>query len=304
MRLRLMALGRPKSGKTPLLAQAANAGFRVGLLDYDGNGTNILPFLSPEARDRVSIVTLRDRLFARPDGTRSPLGPANARREPRAWLAGARALDDWGKLAPEHPWGAASTWGEDTVLAFDSLTGAGDAAWNQMLFNNNRDVGRIRRQDWSSAMQLEDSLLEDLVGPYYKCHLFVTAHLKLIGPKTEDDQQDDDDDLKTAKHAIAAAQAAALPTRYYPTALGRALPQEILRRVPASVLVENTDARRVWTRPPVVDGVPMPIDIGVPGMLSGKILPASLNYDTAFLDILEAVCGYRKPPKQEEEKGE
>jgi hypothetical protein len=160
------------------------------------------------------------------------------------------------------------------------------------LFLNNRDYGSIRRQDWQTAMKLEDALLEDLVGPRYKCHLYVTAHLKLVGPKTEDDQRDDDDDLKTAKHAIAAAQAATLPTRYYPTALGRALPQEILRRLPASVLVDSDSAgRKVWTAPPP----DMPIDLGVPGTRGGKPLPASLAHGEALMDILEAVTGRRKP---------
>lgn len=297
MRLRLMALGRPKAGKTGMLVPALKAGFRVALLDFDGNPDPLLA-LAPECRDRLGIVTLRNKLWTRSDGTRSPLGhSAAAKREPRAWLNAGRALDDWGSLDPEHPWGAADTWGEDTILVWDSLTGAGDAAWHHMLFLNNRDVGRIRRQDWVTAMALENDLLEQLVGPFYNCHLIVTSHVKLIGPQTQDDTQDDDDDLKSAKHAIAAAQASTLPTRYYPTALGRALPQEILRRVPASVYVESTDERRVWTKPPTRDGETMPIDLGVPGVKA-----ASLKHDTALLDIMEAVCGYRTPPKQEEAK--
>lgn len=288
-------MGTPKSGKTPLLAQAANAGFRVGVLDWDGNATNILPYLKPEARDRVSIVVLRDRIYRSADGSLSPLGKQGARVEPQAFLRAGRVLDDWGKGDPAHPWGPVSTWGEDRILAHDSLTGCGDASLALTLFLNNRDTSNMRRQEWGGAMRLEDALLEDLVGPYYSCHLFVTAHLKLIGPKTEDDAKGDDDDLVTARHAIAAAQAAILPTRYFPSALGRALPQEILRRVPASVLVESTsEGRRVWTKPPPG----MPIDLGVPGLLRGKPLGGTLPYDTALMDIMEAMCGYRTPPKE------
>lgn len=298
-RLRLMALGSPKAGKTPLLAGAINAGFRVGVLDWDGNGANLIAYVKPENLSRVSVIPLRDRMFRRANGELSPLGRENARVEPQAWLRAGRALDDWGKLGGidgagnKADWGAASNWGTDTILAFDSLTGAGDAAFNLALFNNNRDFGRIRRQDWQSAMKMEDALLEDLVGSFYQCHFYATAHLKPVGPKTQDDSQDDDEDLKTARHAIAAAQAAIIPTRYYPSALGQALPREILRRVPAAVLVESTsEGRKVWTRPPAG----MPIDLGVPGMEKRP----SLDYESAFLDIMEAVCGYRKPPKQEE----
>jgi hypothetical protein len=295
-----MALGSPKAGKTPLLAEAINLGYRVGMLDWDGNGENLATYVKPEALHRLSIIPLRDRMFRRANGELSPLGKENARVEPQAWLKAGRALDDWGKYgttqAPGNPaadWKAATTWGTDTILAFDSLTGAGDAAFNLALFNNNRDYGRIRRQDWQSAMKMEDALLEDLVGSYYNCHFYCTAHLKPVGPKTQDDGADDDDDLVTARHAIIKAQAAIIPTRYYPSALGQALPREILRRVPAAVLVESTsEGRKVWTRPPAG----MPIDLGVPGMDKR----ASLDYATAFLDIMEAVCGYRKPPKQED----
>jgi hypothetical protein len=290
-----MALGRPKAGKTGLLVPALKAGFRVALLDWDGNPDPLRAF-APELHDRLSVVTLRDKLYRRADGTISALGKTGMRVEPQAFLRAGRALDDWGKLDPDHPWGPASTWGPDTILAFDSLTGCGDAAFRLAMFLNNRDVGKVRRQDWSSAMQLEDALLEDLVGPGYNCHLYVTAHLKLIGPKTEDDQDKDDDDLKEARHAIAKAQAENLPTRYYPTALGRALPQEILRRVPATILVDSTsEGRKVYTRPPVLAGQPMPIDLGVPGTIDGKPLPGALEHATAILDVMQAVCGYRSP---------
>ena len=298
-RLRLMALGRPKSGKTGLLVSALRAGFRVALMDWDNNADPLQAF-APELHDRLGVVTLRDKLYRRADGSISALGKANQRVEPQAFLRAARALDDWGKLDPDHDWGPAEDWGPDTILAFDSLTGCGDAAFNLAMFLNNRDVGKIRRQDWATAMRLEDALLEDLVGPAYNCHLYVTAHLKLVGPKTEDDQEKDDDDLRTARHAIAVAQAQTLPTRYYPTALGRALPQEILRRVPATILVDSTsEGRKVYTRPPVIDGQSMPVDLGVPGLLDGKPLAASLDHATAILDIMQAVCGYREPPKGE-----
>lgn len=293
-RLRLMGLGRPKAGKTGLVAPALAAGFRVAVLSFDNNPEPLHLYGGKDIDDRLSVIPLRDKLHRRANGTWSALGREGQRVEPQAFLRAGRAIDDWGTIDKDHPWGPVAKWGTDTILVLDSLTGMGDAANNLGLFINNRDEFNKRRSDWSAAMRIEDSMLEHLVGPEVNCHLYITAHMKLIGPQTHDDGKDDDDDLRSAKHAIAAAQAEVLPTRYYPTALGRALPQEILRRVPASVLVENGEAGRfVYTRPP--QGCP--VDISVPGTLNGKPLAARLDHAGAFLDIMQAVCGYRVPPQ-------
>jgi hypothetical protein len=277
-RLRLMALGRPKAGKTGMVACLLNAGFRVDL-----NPDPLLTFGGDHA-DTLSIIPLRDKMKINPDNTMT------FRDEPQALRRAHRSLDDWGKIDPAHPWGPANTWGPDTVLLEDSLTGFGDAAFHNVMFINNRQPGSIRDLDWGSAMRAEDQFLSWLTGPDFHCHLIVTAHLKMIGPKAERYGKDDDPDLVKAKDAISVANAENMPTRYYPSALGRALPQEILRRVPASVLVEQVEGKRwIFTSPPD----DMPIDIGVPI----KGVKPRYPQETGLLDIMEGVCGYRAPPK-------
>lgn len=292
-RLRLMALGRPKAGKTGLIAPALAAGFRVAVLSFDNNPEPLHLYGGKGTEEKLSIIPLRDKLYRRANGTWSALGKEGQRVEPKAFIRAGHAIDNWGDVEKTHPWGPVNSWGPETILVLDSLTGMGDAASNLALFINNRDEFNKRRSDWAASMRLQDSLLEHIVGTEVHCHVYATAHIRPIGPKTEDDGKDDDDDLRSAKHAIAAAKAAVIPTRFYPSALGSALPQEILRRLPAAVLVESTDAGRVvYTRPPH----DMPIDLGVPGTRDGKPLPAQLPHATAFLDIMEAVCGYRRPP--------
>ena len=283
-RLRLMMLGRPKAGKTGAVAALLNAGFRVALLDFDLNPEPLLTF-GPASTDRLSIISLRDKLIPQRDGTLA------VRDEPTAMTKAHRALDDWGKVSPAHPWGPVNKWGSDTVLVLDSLTGFGDAAFNTVLFINGRGPGQIRDLDWGAAMRMEDNFLSWLVGPDFHCHLIVTAHLKMIGPKVERfNEKNDDAELVKAKTAISLANAENMPTRYYPTALGRALPQEILRRVPASVLVEQVDGKRwIFTTPPN----DMPIDIGVPM----KGVKARYPQEEGLLEIMAGVCGYREPPK-------
>ena len=282
-RLRLLILGRPKAGKTGLLAELLKAGFRVGVLDFDNNPDPIYVYAHGHTADRLSVVTLRDKTGD--DGS----GRVGVRDEPTALLRAFRAIDDWGKVDPEHPWGPVAKWGPDTVLVADSLTGMGDACFNRTLFLNNRKLGSVRDADWGDAMRQEDAWLARLMGPEFACHMLVTAHVKLIGPRVERIDKNDDTDLVTAKTAISVAQAELLPTRYYPSALGRALPQEITRRVPAACLVDVDDQGKRWIRLRAPHD--MPIDIGVPG-LDGK---EKLAHPGGILEILEAVTGRRTP---------
>jgi len=282
-RLRLVSMGRPKAGKTGAMACLLEAGFRIGILDFDLNADPLLTF-GGNHPDTLSILPLRDKMKVNSDGSMT------FRDEPQALRKAHRALDDWGKVDKEHPWGPVASWGPESIIVLDSLTGFGDAAFHNVMFINNRQFGAIRDLEWGAAMRAEDQFLSWLAGPDFHCHLIVTAHLKLIGPKTERFAKDDDEELVKAKTAISAANAKNMPTRYYPTALGRALPQEILRRVPASVLVEQIDGKRwIFTTPPD----DMPIDIGVPM----KGVKAKYPQETGLLDIMEGVCGYRSAPK-------
>ena len=67
---KLLLVGDSGSGKTASLAELANAGYNLRILDYD-DGLAILPeFLNSDAVNRVSYVTLKD-----------PIGKADAFRK-------------------------------------------------------------------------------------------------------------------------------------------------------------------------------------------------------------------------------
>ena len=97
-RLRIMELGRPKAGKTGAIACFLSAGFRVGVLDFDLNPEPMLTF-GGDHPDTLSLIPLRDKMKINTDGTMT------FRDEPQAKLRAHRALDDWGKVDPAHPWG-------------------------------------------------------------------------------------------------------------------------------------------------------------------------------------------------------
>lgn len=286
-RLRLMMMGRPKMAKTGSIAALLNAGFEVGVLDFDGNRDPLLAFTKPEFLPNLSIVTVQDKLSLT-KGLSQGKEYVQLADEPTAIRRGFQALDNWSKADPTHDWGPVRSWGTNRVLVLDSLTSMGDASFDRVRFINQRNQGNTRDSDWGVAMQDQSNMLAKLMSAEFKCHVLVLSHLKLIGPKVERMTKDDDDALVDVKVAISKANTDAIPTRYYPSALGRALPQEILRRVPAAVLYEVIDGKRVIVCKPRAD---VAADIGVPGPLAKDTLPI----ETGLIDIMYAVTGHNKP---------
>lgn len=283
--LRGMVCGRPKVGKTGgIIVPLLEAGFEVGVLNYDNNLDPVYAFAEPASLANLSVITCQDRLALTNRGAGKEY--VQFVEEPTAMRRGLQALNDWSKFDPEHPWGPVRTWGPNRVLVLDSLTAQGDAAFNRIRFINNRNRGNTRDSDYGAAMDDQAGMLRILMT--YNCHVLVTAHLKLIGPK--EPRMGDDEEINDIRKAIAVANAENVETRWYPSALGRALPQDILRHMPASMLVDIVDGQRKWVVKPQKS---VAVDIGVPGRFKSDTLPL----ETGILSIMEAVCGYAAPPK-------
>lgn len=288
-RLRLMMCGRPKSGKTGSLVALLNAGFEVGVLDFDGNSDPLKVFTDAKMLKNLSVVTLQDR---------RRLGSGNAggkefvqlATDPTALKRAFQALEDWSKFDPEHQWGPVKNWGLNRVLVLDSLTSMGDASYERIKFINGRGSMNVRDSDWGLAMKDQEFTLSKLMSTEYQCHVIAMAHLKMIGPRLERIGNEDTPDLMEAKIAISRANSEMVPTRLYPSALGRALPQDILRHVPACVVAEVDAAgnRVLITKP----SPGIAFDVGVPGKVKG-VLPL----ESGLLDIMSAVAGIDKPSK-------
>lgn len=283
--LRIILVGHPKAGKTGAVACLANAGWEIGILDFDNNPDPLVEYVNPEARDRVSIITLQDKVrFGAPRGGKEMV---DVDEDATALTRAFRALDNWEKGDPSHPWGAVRTWGPNRILMCDSLTGMGDASFDRIKVINNRGGGRVTDADYNLAMNDQDYLLKKVMGEYH-CHVIVTAHLKMIGPKIERFAKDDAPELVEAKLAISAANAEKVETRWYPSALGRALPQNILRRIPAAALVEARDGRQRIVIKPQAN---LDLDLGVPVSLPKSILDQA----TGLLQIMQAYTGKDHP---------
>lgn len=286
-RLRLMVCGRPKTGKTGgVIVPLLRAGFEVGVLDYDGNMDPVYGFTDPSHLNRLSVVTLQDR-YRLTSGDSGGKEYVQLAGDPMAFRRGFQALDDWSKFDPEHPWGPVKTWNTNRVLVLDSLTEMGEAGFNRVRNMNGRNRGNTRDTDFGVAMDDQAGMLRKLMSSEHSCHVIVLAHLKLIGPKEPRFGKDDDDDLVDIKTTIAKANAEIVPTRYYPHALGRALPEIVLKHVPAAVIADVIDGKRVFITKPRSD---VAADIGVPGPIKETV-----PLETGILDILKAVTGHDKP---------
>lgn len=286
-RLRLMICGRPKTGKTggaivPLL----RAGFEVGVLSYDNNMDPVYAFCTEDELTRLSVIVLQDavRLTSGDSGGKEYIQVSG---DPTAMRRGMQALDNWTKFDPEHDWGPVKSWSTNRVLVLDNLTFMGEAAFNRVRAINGRNRGNTRDSDWGVAMDDQANMLAKLMSSEFSCHVICLAHLKMIGPKEPRLQGEKDEDLIDIKIAIAKANTELIPTRLYPSALGRALPENVLRFVPAAVITDTIDNKRVFITKPRSD---VAADIGVPGPVK-DILPL----ETGILDILAAVTGHRTP---------
>lgn len=285
-RLRLMCCGRPKTGKTGALVGLLNAGFEIGVLDFDGNSDPLLAFADSDKLANLSVITLQDRKRLT-SGTTGGKEYVQLADEPMAFRRGFQALDNWTKFDPAHDWGAVKTWGTNRVLALDTLTSMGEAGFDRVRHLNNRNRGNTRDSDFGVAMDDQAGMLAKLMSSEFGCHVIINAHLKMIGPKEPRFGRDDDEDLVDIKMAIAKANAEVIQTRLYPHALGRALPEVVLKHVPAAVIFDVIDGKRVIITQPRAD---VAADVGVPGKV-----PATLKLETGLLAIMQAVTGHDRP---------
>ncbi len=84
----------------------------------------------------------------------------------------------------------------------------------------------------------QDAFIDRLTNPSNRFHVIALAHLKLVG--ASDVRSGDTDLTKDLKERTADL----IPTRYYPSALGKQLPPLIGRHFPTLLLAESVPTRQ------------------------------------------------------------
>jgi hypothetical protein len=209
-----MLMGDPGSGKTGALAALIKERARFGIerfaiLDWDDGLDVLAALLSDEDLDCVYYETLRDELKATQKGVDI--------RTADAFTRGMALMNNW--KAKDVNLGPSLSWGPETVLVNDTITGLGDAAFNFCMAH-----GDTKGDSWRSigaAMGLQDKLVQMLVA--LNCHTILNSHVRYMfggGKKAVVDAHGQIEYKEVDSRTDGEA---------YPSALGRQLPPTIGR---------------------------------------------------------------------------
>lgn len=273
--VRAMLVGYPGAGKTGSLVPLVNAGFKIRMLDFDGNTEPLLLYSDPDKLVNVDIVHLEDKLRA---GSRfiEPVGL------PTAFKRGLDLMDEWKYTegdGTEVNLGKSKDWGPDTIVVLDSLTEMGKAAFLRVQSLMNKTATNTTQQVWGIAMDEQENFIRKLTSKANNFHVLVLAHLVMIGPK--DIGKDDTDLTKDLKERTANL----VQTRLFPSALGQNLPPKIGGHFPTLLKVEPKYSAAGQAKR-VLRTIPLPeLDIKVPA----PNLPAELPIETGMLTIFKAL---------------
>lgn len=272
---RVLLLGYPGAGKTGSLACLANAGFKLRVLDFDGNLKPLLQFTRPECRANIDILSFEDRTRQGPKYI-EPVGI------PEAFANALRAMDHWKykeEDGTEVDLGHSRDWGLDTIVVLDSLTSMGQAAFRRAMVLQNKTPGNITDQVWGLAMNEQEAFIEKLTSTQNGHHVIVLSHLVMVGPK--EIRKGDDEITKGIKETLADL----IPTRLYPSALGQKLPPKIGAHFPCTLLLE-TEVRQKQVRH-VIRSLPRPeLDLKLPAV---EALDGVAVEDDGMLKVFKAL---------------
>jgi hypothetical protein len=227
--VRALIVGYPGSAKTGAIASLANMGYKIRMLDFDGNSEPLVQFTKPEFRKNIDIVTLEDKL-------RNGAKFIETAGIPTAFSDGLKLLDEWKYTdidGEDVNLGRSKDWGCDTIVVLDSLTAMGAASFRRVMNMMNKTPTNTTQQVWGIAMQEQEAFIEKLTSNRNRHHVIVLSHLKMISPK--DIKQGDEELNKEIKQQIADL----IPARYYPSALGQQLPQLIGQHFPTVIQAES-----------------------------------------------------------------
>lgn len=270
--VRAMVVGFPKSGKTGSLCSLIDAGFKVRVLDFDGNTEPLFAYVKDASKlANVDIVRLED------DTKAGNTGPS-VRGKPEAYVAGYRLMDHWkytDEDGEEVDLGMPKNWGPDTILVLDTLTSMGDACMRNVISRNGRQIATLN--DQYAAQNDQDAFIDKLTSAKHRFHVVALSHLKLVGAR---DVAPGDSELTKDLKERAAEHT---PTRYYPSALGKQLPPLIGRHFPTILLAENKVARN-GTVTQTLSAIPRnDLDLGAPAV----DLPSDMTIKDGLLTVFE-----------------
>ena len=222
--VRMLLTGYPGAGKTGALASLVDAGYKLRILDFDGNPESLAQFADPKMLHNVDVLPLEENIG-------EAGGYVGVKGQPTAFAKAFKAIDNW-KYEEDGETvdlGKSKEWGDDTIVVVDGLTGLGRACFRRAQALMNKTPTNTTQAVWGLAIQDQENFIEKITSVTNGFHLIVISHLKIVGPKG--DAGGDSDLVKDIKEKASEL----VPTRLYPSALGWALPQSIGAHFPVIV---------------------------------------------------------------------
>lgn len=230
--IRLLNSGEPGAGKTSALVALANAGFKLRILDYDGNFRPVLNYVDERVLPNIDIQTLQEELKFSPTNGLEPKG------KPKAFTRGLQLMTRWKyteKDGTEVDLGDPAEWGPDTVVVLDTISSQGDTAMWQALNMVGRSPLNRRDKDWGLAIDLQANFLNLIRHVNNQFHFIANAHIRVISPDTERDQD------TALQRDVKEQRAELMPTKAFPHVLGRQLPRTVTGKFEGAVTTKKAE---------------------------------------------------------------
>lgn len=276
MSLRILFMGLPKSGKTASLASLANAGWKIRVLDFDGNVDPLVNFTKPSARSNIEVVDCLDKVSLVDVGGGSiPSDGVPKMRASRGWSAMAKALNKWpfddsfcGDWDPEK-----------VILLIDSATTLALSKVHAIQLANNKDGKRRNFSDYELTQTSIEGLIQALKADV-KCPVFLTAHLQLVGPDLDVADDIENEGLKARILEEKLKGASKQPWALGPITLGKAQVRTLAAHFSGTALMEALPAAGRQIRLKPMDG--LALGMPIPG------LKDSYPIETGWAAIMDA----------------
>lgn len=269
-------MGLPKSGKSASFAALANAGWRVRVLDFDGNVDPLINFTKPELRSNIEVVDCLDKITLTEVGGGSvPLDGVPKLRSSRGWSTMAKALNKW----PTDETFCGDWDPLKNVLVIDSATTLASSKVHAIQLANNRDGKRKNFTDYELTQTAIEGLIQALKADV-KCPVFLTAHLQLIGPDLDVGEDIENEGLRARILEEKLKGATKQPWTLGPITLGKAQVRTLAAHFSGTALCEAFPAggRQIRLKP--MDG--LALGMPIPG------LKESYPIETGWATILDA----------------
>lgn len=275
--------GYPGGGKTGCIASLLNAGYKVRMINMDGNIQSLVDYCDEKALDNLDIVVVQDKM-RNGDKYFETVGLPTAFNEAVKLASHWKYTDpDTGELVDL---GRPADWGSDTVLVLDNNSDMGEAALRRAIKMSNKTPGSMTSATWGMAVADQTAFLKLLAASSNKYHLLVLAHLRMISPE---DFIKQGDDAAVVEKKLEAIQNSMIPTRLYPVAITKDLSTKIHKELPTMILCEQKEKLGKMGRYIRTVGGPE-LDLKIPS----PNVKAEYPLETGLATIFEAM-GYKAP---------